>query len=182
VRHASIRFSAILSAAMLAGAAVSSLAQDPSMGVGPFNPRSGRYAVAHSDAPRPADTLAVSSDRVWAALAGVYSDLGIPLSVVDTEVHVLGALRVQTRRPVAGERMSQTLECGSGAFGPNADRYTVALTVLSNVAPLPDGRTLLDTRVSGTAAPNGLNSSVSCTSNGFLEDKITSELRKKTTR
>jgi hypothetical protein len=179
MRRASIRFSTMLSAAILATTATRLMAQDPNSG-GPFDQRSGRYAVAHADAPRPLDTLAVSSDRAWAALSGVYSDLGIPLSVIDTEVHVLGALRVQVRRPVAGERMSHTLECGSGAFGPNADRYTVALTVLSNVAPLPDGRSVVDTRVGGTASPNGLNSSVGCASSGALEDKITSELRKRT--
>ena len=104
----------------------------------------------------------MSTDKVWAALGDVYRDLGVALSVADSQSHVLGALRVTQRRPVGGERLSRLLECGSGPYGPNAERYTVQLTLLTHVEALGDGRSIVDTRVGGSAAPNGLNSAVSC--------------------
>jgi hypothetical protein len=144
---------------------------------GTYDPRTGQFGAAFpNDAGRPADTLAVTQAQAWAAVSAVYAKLGIPLSVVDSGTHVLGALRVTQRRPLAGERLSRLLECGTGSFGPNAERYTVQLTVLSSVQPLPDGRTTVDTRVAGAASPNGLSSSVSCASTGVLEDRITAEL------
>lgn len=167
---------ASLALLLLLAAAPAASAQSGNYGT--YDPRTGRFGAAFpSDPGRPADTLAVSQQAVWLALSTVYQKLGIPLSVVDTGSHVLGALRVTQRRPVGGERLSRLLECGTGSFGPNAERYTVQLTVLSSVQALPDGRTTVDTRVAGTASPNGLNSSVSCASTGVLEDRITAELR-----
>ena len=116
--------------------------------------------------------------RVWAALTQIYADLGIELSVADTESHVIGALRVTQRRAVGGDRLSRLIECGTGAYGPNADRYTVKLTLLTAIQPAGEGRTVVDTRAGGQAAPNGLSSSVPCASSGVLEEKIIDMLRK----
>ena len=146
---------------------------------GPFNPQSGRFGTAlPNEAARAPDTLSAPSDRVWAALTQVYGDLGIQLSVVDTETHVIGALRVVQRRPVGGERLSRLLECGSGAYGPNAERYTVQLTILTAVQSIGENRTIIDTRAGGQAAPNGLNSTVPCGSTGVLAEKLIAMLRK----
>ena len=145
---------------------------------GVFDPRTGRFAFAFPQGlDRAADTVAAPLPRVWAALTRVYADQGIPVTIVDTASHALGAIRATQRRPVAGRRLSTVLECGTGAYGPNAERYTVQLTVLSAVRGLPDGRSVVDSRVGGVAAPNGLNSSVNCESTGVLEDLIAQELR-----
>jgi hypothetical protein len=171
--------SATLAIAVLLAAVAAPAARAQGANLGPFDPKSGRFAAAMPDGPaRAADTLAAPAARAWVTLAKVYADLGIPISVVDTETHVLGALRATHRRPVGGERLSRVLECGTGSFGPNAERYTVKLTALSSIQPLADGRATLDTRVGGVAAPNGLSSSVACASTGLLEERIAAELRK----
>jgi hypothetical protein len=142
-----------------------------------FDPRSGRFGGELGEGSRAPDTLAVTADRLWAVLPDAYAELGVPLTVVDTAAHYLGARSVTMRRPVGGLRLSRIVECGTGSFGPNAERYTVQLTVLSAVQPVDATHSLVVTRVGGSAAPNGLSSSVKCQTNGALEDKLLSVLR-----
>ena len=71
------------------------------------------------------------------------------------------------------------LECGTGNYGPNAERYTVQLTVLSGVRSLDAGHSTIESRVVGIASQNGLSSSVKCGTNGMLEEKIVNTLRDK---
>ena len=142
-----------------------------------FDPRSGRFGGDLGSGSREPDTLAVSADRVWAVLPEAYAELGVPLTVVDTADHYLGARSVTTRRPVSGLRLSRIVECGSGSFGPNAERYTVQLTLLSAVRPIDATHSLLAIGVGGTAAPNGLNSSVKCQTNAALEEKLLAVVR-----
>jgi len=147
--------------------------------VGPFDPRAGKFSTVIAAEPaRVPDTVAVSSDKVWAVLIQVYADLGIPLTVADTQSHVIGALRVVQRKPVGGQRLSRLLECGESSYGPNAERYTVQLTALTNVQSVGDKVSTIDTRVGGIASPNGINSSVKCASSGVLEGTVTSMVRK----
>jgi hypothetical protein len=146
---------------------------------GVFDPRTGRFAYAFpAEAERAADTVAAPVPRVWEARHSIYVTLGIPVTLVDSASHVIGAVRATQRRLVANRRLSALLECGMGSYGPNADRYTVQLSALSAVRELPDGRSVVDSRVGGVAAPNGVNSSVNCGSTGVLEDVIAEELRK----
>lgn len=146
---------------------------------GPLDSKSGRFQGTFASGPaRPADTLALSAAAAWVAVSRAYEELGIPISVVDTETHVIGALRVLQRRPIVGERLSRVLECGTGSYGPNAERYAVKITVLTAVVALDATHAIVDTRVGGVAAPNGLSSSVTCTSTGVLEEKFASHLRK----
>lgn len=141
-----------------------------------FDPRSGRFSIPGPEARAP-DTLAVTADKLWSALPGAFAELGVPLSVVDSTAHYLGAIRVTTRRPVSGLRLSTIVECGTGSYGPNAERYTVQLTVLAGVQALDASRSALAIKVDGSAAPNGLSSTVKCESNGALEDKLASIVR-----
>lgn len=164
--------------ALLALCLASTAASAQSGHFGTFDPRSGRFAAAFAAEPaRAADTLALSAPAAWVAISRAYERLGIPLTVVDSESHVIGALRATQRRAIAGERLSRLLDCGLGSYGPNADRYTVQLTALSGVQALSDGRSVVETRVSGIASPNGLSSSVNCASTGALEDRVSTELR-----
>ena len=147
---------------------------------GLFDPKSGRFGSSvGEDGGRVPDTLSVPATRVWAMLPSVYEELGIPLTVVDSTNLYLGAVRVTTRRPVGGLRLSMIIECGTGNYGPNAERYTVQLTVLSGVHAIDAGHTTLETRVLGNAAPNGTSGSVKCGTNGALEEKVASILRDK---
>jgi len=145
-----------------------------------FDPKSGRFGSGlGEESGRVPDTLAVSAAKVWAALPAVYEELGVPLTVVDSASLYLGSVRVTTRRPVGGLRLSMILECGTGNYGPNAERYTVQLTVVSGVRSLDAGHSTIETRVVGSASQNGLSNSVKCGTNGMLEEKIVNMLRDK---
>jgi hypothetical protein len=147
--------------------------------VGPFDPRAGKFSTVIAAEPaRAPDTLAVASDRVWAALIQVYGELGIPLTVADTQSRVIGALRVAQRKSIGGQQLSRLLECGMSSYGPNADRYAVQLTALSSVESVGGKLTTVETRVGGSASPNGINSTVACASSGVLEEKVSSMVRK----
>jgi len=164
---------------LLALPAVSIAASAQSAGLGPFDARAGKFgSVIISEAARTPDTIAVPREKVWAALIQVYAELGISLTVADTESHVIGALRVAQRKPIGGQQLSRLLECGVSSYGPNADRYAVQLTALSAVQSVGEGLTTIDTRVGGSASPNGINSTVSCASSGVLEAKVTAMVRK----
>lgn len=167
----------VLVGATVAAAGAPSSAQDGVQGR-TFDVKSGRFGKAFGSSERPPDSLAIASGRVWAALTAVYSELDIPLSVADSETHVIGALYLSRRRPVGGERLSRILECGDGSFGPNADHYEVQLTALSGVAPIDSTHTALTIAVAGVALANGNSSRIACTTKGVLERKILDKVRK----
>jgi hypothetical protein len=176
-RAACVRVLGVLGLLATFGAAPRAHAQRAGEVTTTFDPRSGRFGREVGGGSRAPDTLEVSADRVWAILPEAYAELGVPLTVVDTAAHYLGARGVTTRRPVGGLRLSRILECGTGSFGPNAERYTVQLTLLSAVQPIDATHSLVAIRVGGSAAPNGLSSSVKCETSGALEEKLLAVLR-----
>ena len=146
---------------------------------GAIDLKSGRFANVFSTEPaRAPDTLATTDAQVFAVLPKVFEAIGVPLSVVDTSSKVMGALRVPVRRPIGGQRLSLLLECGTGSYGPNAERYTVQITLLAAVRAVDAGHTEVQTRVEGNASPNGLSTVVKCMSTGRLEDRFTELLKK----
>jgi hypothetical protein len=146
---------------------------------GAIDSKSGRFLNEFSRVPaRAPDTLAVSAERVFAALPAVFTTLAVPLTVVDTAARAMGAVRVLVRRPISGQRLSLLLECGTGNYGPNAERYSVQLTLVARAKAVDSTHSEVLTMVSGDAAPNGLNTSVGCASTGRLEERFAELLRK----
>jgi hypothetical protein len=146
---------------------------------GAIDSKSGRFLGEFSRVPaRAPDTLAVSDERVFAALPAVFTALAVPLTVVDSSARAMGALRVVVRRPISGQRLSLLLECGTGSYGPNAERYTVQLTLVARAKAIDSTHSEVLTMVRGDAAPNGLNTNVPCASTGRLEERFIELLRK----
>ena len=146
---------------------------------GAIDLKSGWFGSVFSTEPaHTPDTLATTDAHVFAVLPKVFEAIGVPLSVVDTNSKVMGALRVPVRRPIGGQRLSLLLECGTGSYGPNAERYTVQLTLLAAVRAVDAGHTEVQTRVEGNASPNGLSTVVKCLSTGRLEERFTEQLKK----
>jgi hypothetical protein len=164
---------------VLGGAARPAAAQRAGESGGAIDAKSGRFAsIVAGEPARAPDTVAVSDARAFAALPAVFEALPVPLSVVDSSSKVMGALRVLVRRPIGGQRLSLLLECGTGNYGPNAERYTVQLTLLAFVRPVDATHSEVQTRVEGTASPNGLSTTVRCSSTGRLEERFAELLRK----
>ncbi len=176
--HARLFRSAIL--IVVAGAAWQpAAAQRAGETGGAIDFKSGRFGSAFSIEPaRTPDTLATTDAHVFAVLPKVFEAIGVPLSVVDTSSKVMGALRVPVRRPIGGQRLSLLLECGTGSYGPNAERYMVQLTLLAAVRQVDAGHAEVQTRVEGSASPNGLSTVVKCMSTGRLEERFTEQLKK----
>ena len=150
---------------------------------GAIDSKSGRFLNEFTGVPaRVPDTLAVSDARVFAALPAVFSALAVPLTVVDSSARAMGAVRVLVRRPIAGQRLSLLLECGTGSYGPNAERYSVQLTLVARAKAIDSTHTEVMTMVRGDAAPNGLSTSVKCASSGRLEDRFAELLRNEVAR
>ena len=146
---------------------------------GAIDSKSGRFLNEFSAVPaRVPDTLAASDARVFAALPAVFTRLAVPLTVIDSSAKAMGAVRVLVRRPIAGQRLSLLLECGTGSYGPNAERYSVQLTLVARARAIDSTHTELTTIVRGDASPNGLSTSVNCASSGRLEEQFAELLRK----
>ncbi|HEU0053085.1 MAG TPA: hypothetical protein VFQ39_07900 [Longimicrobium sp.] len=126
----------------------------------------------------PVENVRATVDRVWAALPGVYHELGIPMGLSDPERFTYGNRRLSGNR-LAGEPVEQLMRCGNAGSGPSAMtrfRYQFSVvTVLQGTGPA----TTVATEVTGTATPvEGTSSgAVLCVSNGKLEQRIAQALR-----
>lgn len=137
---------------------------------------------------RALDTLGVESvvpippAKIWEILAAVYTDLGLEINFREPESLRIGACYQKFRTRLGKEMLSTYVDCGETRGVPNADRYEVALTVLTTVVPNSSGTSSLFTFVLGV----GLDSSSStnrrwCYSSGALEERIRARAEVKTT-
>jgi hypothetical protein len=116
-------------------------------------------------------------DRAWKLLPTVFDSLGIPVEHSDSRTHSLGNRAVRVRRQLAGTRLSRLVDCGRSAAGFNADRYQVTLSVVTTLAPAPDGGTSAYTVVEGRATDPGVaGDPVRCATTGQLESLIAERL------
>jgi hypothetical protein len=165
--------------ALFALAAAPAGAQRAGESGGALDAKSGRFVHEFDAVPaRAPDTLAATDARVFAAMPAVFAKLAVPLTVIDSSAKAMGAVRVMTRRPVGGDRLSLLLECGTGNYGPNAERYSVQLTLVTRAIAIDSTHSELRTIVGGNASPNGLSTSVACSSTGRLEERFADLLRK----
>lgn len=112
--------------------------------------------------------------EVWQAATEAYRKLGIEITLSEPGERV-GSRQLRVRRDLDGSRLSRFFRCGVDATGrPNADRYTMTINVVSEVVPLSDLQSRLQTTVTATArTPTGQsNDPVMCTSKGLLEERI----------
>jgi hypothetical protein len=128
---------------------------------------------------RPVDTLGLesavprSADKAWEVLAAVYADLGLDINFREPEGHRLGSCFQRVRTRLGKEPLSTFVDCGETRGAPNADRYEVAITVLTTVRPRPDGSASLFTFVLGVGLDEASSTNRRwCYSRGALEERI----------
>ena len=123
------------------------------------------------------DTVGLGPDETWAFLPLVFDDLEIPLTTVNGEAKLLGAVETRVRSRLGKHRLARLLRCGTRPTGPVADRYEVYLTAVSQVEPLEDGRSLVVTHVAAKALPGGYSgNAIRCATTGRLEQAIVGRL------
>ncbi|MES2358131.1 MAG: hypothetical protein V4529_07275 [Gemmatimonadota bacterium] len=121
-------------------------------------------------------TVQVPIADAWTRLAKAYSDLGIPLTTVQPDAHVLGNEGMKRSHTLANQRLSQFLDCGSGGSGSsNADVYSINMSVVSRLSPTSENATEVATLIQATATPMAFGTApVVCSTTGLLEARIAS--------
>jgi hypothetical protein len=116
--------------------------------------------------------IAADADAAFAAIAGVYQDLGMTVGTIDGPNRTTGNSQIRVRGRLGRLPVSTFLDCGqTGLRGPAADAFPVRLSVLSTV--VPDGQeSRLRTRVEGAYTAAEASGTVACTSTGELEAMI----------
>lgn len=120
-------------------------------------------------------TVNVPIADAWARLSKAYSDLGIPLTTVQPDAHMLGNEGMKRSHTLANDRLSKYLDCGSGGSGSsNADVYSINMSVMSRLSPTDNG-TEVATLIQATATPMAFGTApVECSTTGALEARIAS--------
>lgn len=127
----------------------------------------------YSEATPSSDALGAAVASAWPRLGAAYTSLGIPLTMLDTAGHALGAIRIRGPRRLAGKPLSALVDCGSTPIGsPRADSYQVTLTVVSQLRTAGTGSVLHTLIVAFATDPNGSSTAVQCGSTGTLEHMI----------
>ncbi|MEP6494405.1 MAG: hypothetical protein ABJF01_17100 [bacterium] len=117
--------------------------------------------------------VAFSSEQVWRIMPAVFESLGISLTTVDPQKHVIGNEGFKVRKQLGTVTLSKYIECGTTQIGPNADSYEVYMTILTSVQPGPSGGTAVGTTVEAAARPLTVAQEYSrCSSKSLLESKI----------
>lgn len=126
--------------------------------------------------------LGASADAAWQALPQVYQELGIPMGTQDPAQRLFGNRKVVASRQLGKQPMSRIVSCGNTAFGaPVADTYRIQLSVLTTVKAQESG-SRLETSVQATASQPGVSgSAVECASTGWLEERIATGVKARTT-
>lgn len=160
------------------------------------SPRSGTAVVVPQDAPSRVGrggsggailienergvmttTISAPPSEVYDAVARVYGDLDIPVTMQDKMQGVVTADGFRMSR-IDGRRNSRWLDCGMGMTGPLADNADITATVATLVEPADEGETLVHTQVDATArrrasATGGLG----CSTTGRLEALIIEQVQ-----
>lgn len=119
-------------------------------------------------------------EEAWAVLAGVYQELGIPLSINDPVRKTLGNTGWRTRRAIGRVPAQRYLDCGSSGTLENAETYQLHLSIVTSILPNANGGSVVSTALSGTGKNPVTSSSaeVRCASKGDLELRIRDMVQK----
>lgn len=122
-------------------------------------------------------TIRAPAPEVYDAVARVYADLEIPVTMQDKVQGVVAADGFRMSR-IDGRRNSRWLDCGMEMTGPLADNADVTATVTTLVESAGRGEARIHTQVDGTArrrasATGGLG----CSTTGRLEARILEQVR-----
>ena len=118
-------------------------------------------------------TFPVALDQVWGLMPSVYDSLGIPISQIETQNHVIGNPSFAVRRRLGKTPLGRYLDCGSTQGANSVDTYDINLSVTSKVVAESPSATTVATTVEARGKPVFASSEWSrCTSTGRLETAI----------
>jgi hypothetical protein len=117
-------------------------------------------------------------ERVWAMLPEIFQEIGIGGGVIDPAGFVYGQRELSVRRRLGSIPLSQLVECGTNLGMPNANSYTVTLSVVTQLQRTTPEKTGVLSIVQATARqPGNSQQSVVCTSTTELERRIANAVK-----
>ncbi len=129
-------------------------------------------------------TVSASPTTVSNALRAVYGALGVEVKYFNPSTGEIGNAEFVKMRKMAGQPLTDFINCGSTVTGPAADTYRVTMLLVSTVKAQGTG-SLVETRFQSRAVnPAGGTSAgaLDCQSLGTLEQKLYDLLRDKLRR
>jgi hypothetical protein len=125
-----------------------------------------------ADRPRAAAmSVAAPASNVWLAVKAVYAEMEIPVTVDNPASHQLGNQNFFKSRALAGQPMTQFVDCGSGMTGPKAMTYRIYISLLTQVTSNANGTTTVQTTFvpMGQDVSAGSSDRIPCGSTGRFE-------------
>jgi hypothetical protein len=123
-------------------------------------------------------TIQLALDQVWRLLPAAFDSLGIPITTIDANGHLVSNEGVKLRQRLGKVPLSRYIECGTTQIGPNADSYDVFLSVSTQLEAAGGGESRISTTVEAAARPLAFSQEYSrCTSKGVLEARIAEAVR-----
>lgn len=137
---------------------------------------------SYSDVGGSTHRVGAAPDRVWELLPAVYQGLGIAVGTSIPDAKTIGNTRLELNRVLGGRPLSTYVNCGEGATGtPQADTYRVTMSILTTLAPTPNGGTQVNTRIGASAVNRAVSGAiVNCASTGRLESLIAERIKTQT--
>jgi hypothetical protein len=125
------------------------------------------------DDPTVGEPIAAPSGQAYQALIAVYSELGIPATVVNPNTGLVASVDRRVFGRLGGTNLSRFLSCGESMTGARADQDRIVLSVVSRVRPDGADKSRVETRVVATATGvGGTSDRMPCTTTGELEARI----------
>ena len=171
-------------AAILSACASSNKPASPSTGPQPVTTRIDRGTTSIgvttvTEANERTLTLGYPVEKVWGVLPSVFGELEIPIGTMLPDRWQIGNPSYSARRRLGGVRMDRYFDCGGTSGMPNAETFTIHMTVMVQLIPR-DADTQITTAIDATGKPMTAGSqAVHCSSTGALEERILASVGQK---
>ena len=128
-----------------------------------------------------AEHVDAAAHRVWAALPGAFTELGLAPGAADGASRTLASGQRTIHRRLLGEPASAFFDCGRATTGERAaDAYRVTLSVRATVSGEGTGSRVATVVDASARNPEGTSSTpVRCLSTGRLEARLADVLRRR---
>ncbi len=135
----------------------------------------GSTARLEGDTPRASTmTVAATPTAAWAAAKQAYTSIGVPVTFENTAVHQLGNQNFFQARQLAGQSMTDFVDCGQGMTGAKAASYRIYMSLITDIAADGKGGTVVQTMFTALGQDmSGVSSDrIPCGSTGRLEQLV----------
>lgn len=136
--------------------------------------------VLRADQPHPSMlAIAAPPATVWAAVKQAYASIGVPVSLENPQAHQLGNQNFYKSRDLAGQPMTEFVDCGSGMTGPKAASYRIYMSLLTFVSADDKGGTVVQTTFvpMGQDISEGSTDRIPCGTTGRLEQLVLQKIK-----